>query len=344
VSPVGGALARRPSVEYPVDRDGSAGSLLISWTLPGHGDALPTCGEPGHAAHRTVEGTWHWIAHRTDCARFECPTCRGWSVREADVIRSRVLAGAALGGWKPAHFVVSPPPEEYDLTKTVQGFRSLRSHAYCVARSRGVRGGALIYHPVRFESPRWGGNGCAHPGPHFHVLGDGWLDRAAVVRGHVRDGWVVKGLGVRSSVRETALYLLSHAGKAVPVEPEWTVGVRGNPALEEPTRRRSTLETVTWFGSLSYNKFRGAKRPSQGRYCPECGETVPLTEWFVLSWVGQGPPPLGSGVVRSDAWRAWALDRTRDWRGETVEITLCRGETCRTPISEGFQMVCRRLM
>jgi hypothetical protein len=136
----------------------------------------------------------------------------------------------------------------------------------------------------------------------------------------------VKGLGVRKSTRETALYLLSHAGKAVPLDPEWATldgpSLTGNPALEEPTERRSPLETVTWFGTLSYNRLRGVKRPAEGVVCPLCGVTVPLRDWMTLSWVGQGPPPEGSGVVDGNDWRAWALDRTGEWSGVQVEVML----------------------
>ena len=161
----------------------------------------------------------------------------------------------------------------------------------------------MVFHPVRLDSRRWGGGGCPHSGPHFHVVGDGWLERAEVARGHARDGWVVKGLGVRRSVRETALYLLSHAGRADPP-------LTGNPALEQPTGGRSPFEVVTWFGSLSYNRLRVGRTPEPGVFCGVCRELVPVREWFELTWCGSGPPPEEPGVVEPAAWRACVLDRT----------------------------------
>jgi hypothetical protein len=291
----------------------------IGWTLPGHGETLRSCGEPSYRVHRAENGESHWRSHHSDCARFECPTCHGWAVRESGSVAHRVKEGARIAKWKPAHFVLSPPPEVWSLTETVEGMRALRTKAYKVAKARGIRGGAVFFHPVRLNSPRWGGKGCVHPGPHFHVLGDGWLDHSEVARGHVRDGWIVKGLGVRKSVRETALYLLSHAGKAVLTEP---VSLSGNPALEEPTERRSPLETVTWFGTLSYNQLRGVKPPVEGLFCKVCEAKVPLKDWMTASWVGQGPPPEGYGVMNRTEWRAFTLDRTGRWLGEVVRVEL----------------------
>ena len=164
----------------------------------------------------------------------------------------------------------------------------------------------MVFHPVRLDSPRWGGTGCPHDGPHFHVLGDSWLDLPAVVALHARDGWVVKGLKVRGSlgsVRKTALYLLSHAGQA-------TLLSAGNPAMEEPTRARTPLEAVTWFGTLSYNKLKVPLSRSEGAFCEVCGCLVPLAEWVEVHWRGKGPPPEGSGVCDPTDWRAEAHDRT----------------------------------
>lgn len=273
--------------------------------MPGHGEELPTCGSLVHRGH-----SWraccevHYRAAHADCRRFECPVCHGWAFREADHITRRVESGAALGGWKPAHFVVSPPTATAEVSiSSPDGYRRLRTEAYRVAKDRGIRGGAVVFHHMRMASERWGGNGCPRSGPHFHVVGDGWLDHRAVATGELRDGWVVRGFGVRKSVRDTALYLLSHASQAEP-RPS------GNPALEQPTVRRSPFEVVTWFGSLSYNRLRLGRTPSEGVFCAICLELVPLREWFDLSWCGEGPPPEEPGVARSGEWRASATDRT----------------------------------
>lgn len=175
-----------------------------------------------------------------------------------------------------------------------------------MGKSRGVRGGAVVFHPVRLNSPRWGGKGCPHSGPHFHVLGDSWLDHGAVARLHAKDGWVVKGLKARGSIeaaRKTAHYLLSHAGQAAVLS-------AGNPAEEEPTRPRTPLETVTWFGTLSYNRLKVHVDRPEGVLCKVCERLVPLREWVEVHWRGKGPPPEGSGVCDPSEWRAEVHDQT----------------------------------
>lgn len=290
----------------------------LTWSLPHHGDALPSCGQLVHFAHALAgNGTWHYRSARSDCARFVCPTCHGWEVREASAISSRIAAWASVASSRATHVVVSPPPSLWPQTASLDGYRSLRSTAYRVAASRGVRGGALVFHPIRLASRRWGGSGCPHEGPHFHVLGDAWLDRSAVRAGHLRDGWVVRGLKVRGSagsVRRTALYLLSHAGQA-------TLSPEGNPALEGPTQKRPPVETVTWFGSMAYNRLRVAEPPPEGVLCAVCREMVPLREWIPLTWEGSGPPPADSGVADPTLWRARVLDRTCGY-GREVELSL----------------------
>jgi hypothetical protein len=181
----------------------------------------------------------------------------------------------------------------------------------------------VVFHPFRVGSRRWNRagstegkrHGCAAFGPHFHIIGFGWLDHERVRTLHARDGWVVRGLGPCRSVRETALYLLSHAGRAEPPPPS------GNPAIEQPTRKRSPFAVVTWFGELSYNRLYCPPRLVEGRYCPVCELLVPLGEWFRLIWSGSGPPPEGSGVADHASWRGEAIDRTGS-RSEWVTVLV----------------------
>jgi len=46
--------------------------------------------------------------------------------------------------------------------------------------------------------------------PHFHILGYGWVHH--VKENYESNGWIVKNLGIRNSVRATAHYQLSHCG------------------------------------------------------------------------------------------------------------------------------------
>ncbi len=49
-------------------------------------------------------------------------------------------------------------------------------------------------------------------------------------------------------------------------------------------------EAVTWFGEWA----DPLPDDSDGIVCPVCDKTVPMKEWYRVSWAGSGPPPEGS--------------------------------------------------
>lgn len=287
--------------------EGTEAADLLKWSLPGHGNPLPSCGQFRFRGHRAGSET-HFQRATADCARFVCPVCAGWARREASGIQRRILEALRSEIHRQAIHVVLSPPQDADY-RSAPAFRRLRSSAYRVARARGFEGGCLIFHPVRIAKPGIRDR-CAE-GPHFHLLGAGWIRGSG--DGYDADGWIVKGLGVRKRIYRTALYVLSHAGQAT---------LEGNPALEEPTRSRSPLETVTWFGSMAYNRLRIPPETFEGVLCPLCGLAIPLKEWFDLVWAGSGPPPVDPGVADPSEWRATAIDRTANWYGEAIQLDL----------------------
>ena len=130
-------------------------------------------------------------------------------------------------------------------------------------------------------------------GPHFHVVGDGWITRGPVgPDGEERawdsgSDWVVRNLGVHVSVFDTAYYLLTHAPRAART---------GISPYDNLTR---VVQTVTWAGSMSYGRLKAPEPLADGvpvEYCEVCRKLRPKTEWFELVWEGSGPPPTGSGV------------------------------------------------
>lgn len=197
------------------------------------------------------------------------------------------------------HVSVNPPPSEWGSVDTPRGFQRLRTRVYRVARKAGVEGGCAIFHRVRCADKD---DPVETDGPHFHVLGFGWL------RGDTfqRTGWVVKNHGVRwtpEAVRGTATYVLSHSHRAEGISQE---GKSGGVTL-----------TVTWFG----RGVRAADVPTEGPFCPLCERCYPSREWMNLEWAGQGPPPTEAVVRAPGEWRAWELDRTA-WPPQRVEVWL----------------------
>lgn len=212
--------------------------------------------------------------------------------------------------------VVSPPPSTWSQVGTQEGFRALRRAAEAEAKACGLRGGAFIFHPLRIPS-RWNERDRCAEGPHFHVLGDGWMRPSS-------SGWVVRNLGVRKSVRGTAAYLLSHAGQPVRKAPRAARSLDGILPKREVSGERAPIHGVVWAGSMSYAALSGLPDRSRAIRCPVCEAEVPFGEWRRAEWLGEGPPPEGSGTCEVGAWRVVAaLDRTASWaRPEPVLAEL----------------------
>jgi hypothetical protein len=274
---------------------GIPGELV--WELPRHGEALESCQRDRFRGHRADDGV-HFQVYKADCGRFVCPKCDGYIRRAAHAIEDQVLAWLPVH--RPAvHVTVSPPQDARGqllggrTIATTDGFRRLRSEAYAALKARGVERGALVFHPLRIARP--GVRYTCAPGPHFHCVGIGQKTNLGVA--YERDGWVGKYLGSRKRVYRTAVYILSHAGRAAPAQEGLTEGPG-----------RSPLEVVTWFG---YHKGeRRAPERTEGVFCAICELVVPLSHWYELIWEGSGPPPTEDGVAVPGEWRAVTLDRT----------------------------------
>lgn len=200
------------------------------------------------------------------CHKSSCPVCFscGWAVREARSIEGRLVEAERRGFGKAEHVTVSVPVVDRNLSEVV-----LRVKCRDALRDRGVVGGCMIFHGFRIDRERE----CLVWSPHYHTLGfvEGGFDRCRdcvharsdcglcdglkgrEVRGFARDGYLVKVFDRRKTVFGSAHYQLNHATVRV--------GIR-------------RFQSVTWFGSCSYRKFKGEVLVSQD-VCPACdGEMV----------------------------------------------------------------------
>jgi len=195
------------------------------------------------------------------CNKSSCPICfiRGWSVRDARSIVGRLTEGENRSFGKIEHITVSVAVADRDLPESV-----LRKRCRDALVDRGVSGACMIFHGFREREDRlalvWS--------PHYHALGfiEGGFDRCRScvhnredcricdgfkgreVRGFAKDGYLVKIHEERKTVFGTAWYQLNHATVRVGVK---------------------RFQSVTWFGNVSYCKFRSEKSKSEV-LCPAC--------------------------------------------------------------------------
>lgn len=194
---------------------------------------------------------------------------KGSAAREFHRILCGKLEHQVQISWRgaPTHLMLSPP-QNVEWWKEAD-FKALRDDATRKAQEMGMWAGSLVFHPYRLHCrlcdsviddyqktcPKCGHRMLAWlPGPHFHLVGFGFIGSGADL--FARSGWVAVNLGFRDSVFWTYQYLLSHAGVFI---------------------THSRLHTVTWFGKMSYRLM--GKVPQVGAFresCPYCGSYMIL--------------------------------------------------------------------
>lgn len=297
-----------------------------AWPLPSHGEAYGgeslggACDTivigrfngclnvPGHAQVKLdgldTSGKVYIKAVRRNCGRFECPVCyETWVAKGAKRIEHRFteyteMRTHAWAGFKlyPKHVTISIPPGSVTQIELEGDMSQYRAKVRKMLGRVGVHGGVLLYHPYRWRcwecgtNRKMGRKDCPKCGgvsfnkyfsPHFHVIGVGFMDYREVKRVHVETGWIIKNInGGARSVFRTAQYQLSHCA------------------------RKPGGRAYTWFGTLSYIKFKAGKYRDEGEPCPICGAFL-----VPVRYVGPRDHPL-DGL---DELKKGSLDRPEWW-------------------------------
>lgn len=279
----------------------------IEFKLPGSGEKKIDCGLPIYIGHPIPNGKLHYLKHKKSCHRKECPECwKDWQKREALAIDDRIKFYYTKGYTKrrfPVHYVISPP-QSFDYSSR-RLYNRMKARAYAIGKQRGIDGGCMIFHEraKRYQdSEEYRMIHCSD-GPHFHVIGDGWLN-TRIKEFFLEDGWIVKNLRIRSfgSVFKTAYYILDHAAIGYPA---------GSQSIN------LSMAAVTWFGKLSYNKLRIEKfKGSNVIYCPLCKVEIDKSEWFILGWCSGDDPPKSEYGESEQGLNAFILERPiTGWSG-----------------------------
>ena len=266
------AIFRNPYWVLPVDDAGHEDYEPVGRGLP----SSHNCGKhTGFSVCKNVDAHKGESLHGVDCTdkvivrhrhmwchKSSCPICfiRGWSVRGAQSITSRVEEGVRLGLGKIEHVVVSVAVADRDLPEHI-----LRKKCRDASIKRGVIGGCMIFHGYRIDKKR----GVLVWSPHYHILGfvlggyarcrncprksncdpncNGFDSRAWKLFNE--DGYYVKVLRARKTVFGTAFYQLNHA--------TIKLGIK-------------RFHAVTWFGVCGNRKYKSQKSVSE-HVCPVCG-------------------------------------------------------------------------
>jgi len=276
----------KPSVSFD-EHDG--------WHLPGTEEPKETCGQwitvgcldvAAHAKTRldgqSHAGKIYAKRFQKSCFRADCKTCSSrWAKREASKAARRIERYSKLTGKGPIHLVASPPYKDWNLDHKV-----LRKNLYKMMKEVGVKGGACIYHPFRYnkELNEW------YYSPHFQIICFGWVTN--VGKNYYKTGWVVKNLGVRKTVYGTIHYLLTHTGI------------------------KKGKHSLVWFGRLSYSKLIMPKEPRK-HLCPVC--ETPL--YPIIFFGTDRPPPDEEFEGWSDAY-GWV--RVSDDYGKEVSCLTAK--------------------
>ncbi len=120
------------------------------------------------------------------------------------------------------HAVVSPPQDwAKSMITTKQGLDEMYDRAISLISSLGVQAGLIACHPWRRNKNDLFGDGTDAPsfvwrsGPHFHIVGWGYLDWKEISRSYTDNGWLIKEIkpeSERLSLSGTIGYILSHVG------------------------------------------------------------------------------------------------------------------------------------
>ncbi len=221
------------------------------FTLPGRGEPGKDCGNDSVMVCRDC-GTW--FRGTSHCHQAKCPNCwSGWTVSESQ--------GASRRLWQWYLTQASKRGRVLHVSVSRDGVGIEKGELYRILQKHGLEGGLIIAHPWRGTfpggRPDMGNPDDMRYSTHWHVV--------AYARGHVRPGderddYVLKVIrdaknhdykGLRRERDLGALlhYQLSHCGIS------------------------DRIHAVTWWGCMSYRKWKYKPQLTGKNKCPSCGGT-----------------------------------------------------------------------
>lgn len=138
--------------------------------LPGQGERSKDCGE-GVAYHCNSCGQPFWT--KSSCMQRTCPDCyEKWASKEARVASKRVSWAAKCLRTRNLTLGIVKHPRLVHIVVSVRDrgtVEELRREAYAIAKSKGISGGAVVFHP--FRQDKYDGRYTLQDCVHFHIIG-----------------------------------------------------------------------------------------------------------------------------------------------------------------------------
>jgi len=191
---------------------------------------MPSCERTSIIASCEKDHDHYAKAKKHCCYQLSCPRCwNDTALRRARAAEIKILSHKYLSIKRErtieqktvdrkdltlSHWVLSFHVDSgaVNMARTVRGFNKLRDIAKSLLVEAGMKGGAMVFHPWRWNSKtkQW------DIGPHFHIIGYGWLNTKSFQQKFSPSINLIK-VHEHEEIRSTFLtvaYLLTHTGIA----------------------------------------------------------------------------------------------------------------------------------
>ena len=125
---------------------------------------------------------------------------RMWSLHDIGVRKN----GSAE---EPVHIVLSPPQEwALKMMQLPDTYRKMYDKVLRMLKTCGIHSGAVVFHPWRLDDDckNW------RAGPHFHIIGYGWLDSVKLYK---KTKWIAEKIHPKEPIRSVRLWRILHKAR-----------------------------------------------------------------------------------------------------------------------------------
>lgn len=308
----------------------------LHFDLPGHGQALPTCGLPITLAH-DAGSEWHFRTVKHNCHRFECPYCNYDHDKEGE-IRVNSQGNPVMSGW-----LLRATQKANDRMEAYFKFTNMIASGVYVdlkglpetnkklipliqSRRRGFRRKPvhLIFSPPQDINFKTKGDFKRLKAHLFKVatsqgIDAGWWafhpyriptrfnTREMCVEGphfHViADGYLKSNPGTQGKGYNNSGWVIKNKGirQSLFATIGYILSHAGRGILPSASSSsKNQLKVSGYFGLAAVKKFRFAAEQTGDEVllCKVCKQEIPKKDWLEVAWGDRGPPGnMDHGII-----------------------------------------------